>query len=534
MSYNDTIRLEFALFIGVGLPVLIYCFAHSKKLRRAESDSRTGRNYSSLSSLVLMIVLGVAIAIGLMLNRTRRLMPLMISLALEIAAYFTLLLLLLPLLRKAFRPSTVAALWLLPNALTLALFRLLPSEPTAVLLIPADFTWWPFIVWGLGFLVVMAIAVCRHLTFRKELLRDAEPVTDSKTLAIWQEELHTLGLDRGKRGTTLIRPTHVSVARANLMADLVPINCSDGQSIPKEARQVMHDEDFDLSLPLICSPATVTPLSIGILASTTRVVLPQQSYTPDELRLVLRHELTHICRGDAGTKLFLTFCLAVFWFNPLMWVAMRKCAEDLELGCDELVLTGADSDTRETYARLVLRTAGDERGFTTCLSTRAKSLRYRLRGIVSHRRKLTGVLLIGLLTAALLLGQGMIAVAYAPSRGEDVIFHGHSADYEITRIHSVPGNGDYCVTSYTCKDIPALARYLSQMTLYRISSSYEPDGRSISVFMSDNSVIVGMYDHMVLVSTRGTADRTITDAYYSPETLDLDYLLTLLLEEHAL
>lgn len=524
MSYNDTIRLECALFIGVGIPVMVYCFARSKP-RRTEDNSRAERYDSSLSSLLLMVVLGIAVAVGLVLNRTQKLMPHMISLALEIAAYFTLLLLLLPLLRKAFRPSTVATLWFLPNTLALALYlRLFPSEPTAVLLIPADFTWWPFIVWGLGFLVVMAIAVCRHLAFRRELLRYAKPVTDPAILTVWQEELHALGLDSGKRGTKLIRSTHVSVARANLMTDLVSLNCSD-ESIPKEAREVMHDEDFDPPLPLLRSPATATPLSIGILASTTRVVLPQQNYTPDELRLILRHELTHIYRGDAGTKLFLTFCLAVCWFNPLMWIAMRKCAEDLELGCDELVLTDADNATREAYARLVLRTAGDERGFTTCLSVRAKSLRYRLRGIVSRRRKLTGGLLIGLLTAALLLGHGMVAVAYAPARGEDVIFAGSSTDYTPTLIHDTPGHGDYVGTSYICTDVPALNRYLSQLTLYRIPK-FQPDGRCISISMNNHFANIALYEHMVFVSTYSRSD-----SYYSPEPLDLDYLLSLMVEK---
>ena len=537
MSYNDTIRLELALFIGVGLPVLIYCFAHSKKLRRAERNScaesndslRTEHNDPGLSSLVLMIVLGVAVAIGLMLNRTRRLMPLMISLALEIAAYFTLLLLLLPLLRKAFRPSTVAALWLLPNTLALVLYlRLPPSEPTAVLLIPADFTWWPFIVWGLGFLAIMTIAICRHLTFRKKLLRDTKPVTDPATLTVWQEELHALGLDSGRRGIKTVRSTHVSVARANLMTDLVSLNRSEGQSIPEEARGVMHGEDFEPSLPLVISPATATPLSIGILASTTLVVLPQQSYTPDELRLILRHELLHVKGGDAATKLFLTFCQALCWFNPLMWIAMRKCADDLELGCDELVLTGANDATREQYARLVLRTAGDERGFTTCLSVRARALRYRLRSIVSQRRKLAGGLLICLLTAALLLGHGMVAVAYAPARGEDVIFAGDSTDYTPTLISDTPCHGNYVGTQYTCTDIPALKNYLSQLTLYRIPD-YQPDSRCISISMNNHFAHIALYEHMVFVSTYSRSDW-----YYSPEPLDLDYLVSLMVEKDRL
>ena len=81
-----------------------------------------------------------------------------------------------------------------------------------------------------------------------------------------------------------------------------------------------------------------------------RVVLPLRAYTPDELHLIFRHEMIHICRGDSVSKFFLTFCTALCWFNPLMWRAMRNSAEDMELSCDESVLQEADSATRRESA----------------------------------------------------------------------------------------------------------------------------------------------------------------------------------------
>ena len=65
-----------------------------------------------------------------------------------------------------------------------------------------------------------------------------------------------------------------------------------------------------------------------------------------------------------------------------MRVAARKSADDLELSCDETVLAGEDSGSRKRYAELILKTAGDERGFTTCLSATATALRYRLKNII--------------------------------------------------------------------------------------------------------------------------------------------------------
>lgn len=78
------------------------------------------------------------------------------------------------------------------------------------------------------------------------------------------------------------------------------------------------------------------------------------------------------------------------WFNPLMWLAMRKSADDLELSCDEIVLEGCSSTTRYQYANLLLKTAGDQRGFTTCLSTTASALRYRLKHVMSLPQNIPG------------------------------------------------------------------------------------------------------------------------------------------------
>lgn len=50
---------------------------------------------------------------------------------------------------------------------------------------------------------------------------------------------------------------------------------------------------------------------------------------------------------------------------------------------------------RRQYAELLLQTAGDERGFTTCLSATAGALRYRLRNIMTPGKKRTGAILSG-------------------------------------------------------------------------------------------------------------------------------------------
>ena len=480
MSEHDLSRLVMSLILGGIYIWVIYDSAYGTASAR---HLTRGRFDPLIDPLYLPCVLAGVVIFWFVLgwNDYRSILPLCTGLVIQTGLYYVVLLPLLPLLRRLLRPGTVAALWLLPNFLFFSLYSYMwPSRPKAVLSIPAAFSRWFLAVWAAGFLLVLGRAIVQHLTYRRELLRVASPVTDPAVLDIWQQEMAAVGWE-----TVKMTPLY--------------------------------------------SPAAVTPLSIGLWRKSTRVVLPEQNYTPEELRLIFRHELIHARRRDSNEKLFLTLCQAVLWFYPLMWIAMRKCADDLELSCDELALIDADANTRETYARLILRTAGDERGFTSCLSVQAKALRYRLQGIVTPRKKLVGGVLSGLLIAALLLTNGLIAVAYAPASGEEVIFSNQSADYSPTSI-ALRNRDEYFFSPLTCTDIPAFKRYLAGLTLCHITGMYDPRGDCLLVTM-DNSLSVTLYEHLVTVEEQDGHQQQKSSLYYSPEPLDLDYLMTLLEEK---
>ena len=109
---------------------------------------------------------------------------------LSICLYYPILLLLLPILRKHISARACAMLWLLPNYLYI-LVQSHMQLPSPLLVIPLKGNWAGvlFGIWFLGFAAVL-LGKCReHLRFREQLLADARPVTDPKTLAIWSELL---------------------------------------------------------------------------------------------------------------------------------------------------------------------------------------------------------------------------------------------------------------------------------------------------------------------------------------------------------
>jgi len=74
-----------------------------------------------------------------------------------------------------------------------------------------------------------------------------------------------------------------------------------------------------------------------------------------EARLVLLHEFFHIRRRDVLVNWISVLALALHWFNPLAWMAMRRLRADQELACDAAVLGLVEPAERGTYGRTLLK-----------------------------------------------------------------------------------------------------------------------------------------------------------------------------------
>ncbi|MCK7483413.1 MAG: M56 family metallopeptidase [Candidatus Moduliflexus flocculans] len=66
------------------------------------------------------------------------------------------------------------------------------------------------------------------------------------------------------------------------------------------------------------------------------------AWTEDERSSALFHELSHIKRADFLVMLLVRTSLALYWWNPLCWVAYRELLKEQEIACDELVLRARD------------------------------------------------------------------------------------------------------------------------------------------------------------------------------------------------
>jgi beta-lactamase regulating signal transducer with metallopeptidase domain len=105
-------------------------------------------------------------------------------------------------------------------------------------------------------------------------------------------------------------------------------------------------------LTLLRGDRVGVPITWGVVYPV--VLLPADADAwPDERReFVLVHEMAHVKRLDALTQLVGQFVLALFWFNPLVWIANRRMQLEREHACDDYVLRHGTSASK--YAEELL------------------------------------------------------------------------------------------------------------------------------------------------------------------------------------
>ena len=96
------------------------------------------------------------------------------------------------------------------------------------------------------------------------------------------------------------------------------------------------------------------PFVMGIFRP--RILLPY-TVEKDDIPYILAHEKAHLERHDHWRKAIGFMLLAVFWFQPLLWIAFFLLCRDIEFACDERVIRslGSDAQSKKDYAEALVR-----------------------------------------------------------------------------------------------------------------------------------------------------------------------------------
>ena len=488
MSQEVFMRGMFSGLLSLAFAWAVFSRQDEERTGSSEFEMQRYRPYVSgalLPMFLVSIMILAAYFYGIQ-GAVRMTLSTCFGIFLSICLYYPVLLLILPLLRKHISARSCAMLWLLPNYLYIVTqsYMELPS-PLLVIPLKGNWVWMLLMIWFAGFALILAWKMVEHLLFRHQILAGASAVTDQRILSIWKELLSETDFKKPK-------------------------------------------------FKLVFSPTAATPLTIGLFKRSTRIVLPDREYSNEELKMILLHELIHIGREDSWSKFFMIFCAAMCWFNPLMWIAMRKSADDMELSCDETVLLNADEATRKQYALLLLDTAGDERGFTTCLSATANAMRYRLRSVTKPQKRHSGALIVGAAFFILAMTSGYVALAFDGNSGAEVLYQsGEPSDYSI---RNITRRDDPFNTKFEVTDESAFHEYLAGLTCYDLTGNYSySDSERYFTYMLDTTngtEVFVLYDDLIKVVHLYGENRN-AEYYYVPGGLDWDYLDSIIVAQPA-
>lgn len=106
-----------------------------------------------------------------------------------------------------------------------------------------------------------------------------------------------------------------------------------------------------------------SPFILGI--AKPRIYLPS-ALDEAQRGSVLSHERAHLARHDHWWKPLGFALLAVYWFNPLLWLAYTLLCRDIELACDERVLRGMDAGQVKDYSSALLACSVPRRMLAAC------------------------------------------------------------------------------------------------------------------------------------------------------------------------
>ena len=129
-----------------------------------------------------------------------------------------------------------------------------------------------------------------------------------------------------------------------------------------EVRRLYHrcleEMGIHRNIPVYSTAFLKSPIIVGLLKPC--IFLPIHlisDYKESDMRYMLLHELQHYKHKDAAASYLMNLTGVVYWFNPLVWYALKEMRNDREVACDTSVLKMLEEDAYEDYGNTLINLA---------------------------------------------------------------------------------------------------------------------------------------------------------------------------------
>lgn len=194
----------------------------------------------------------------------------------------------------------------------------------------------------------------------------------------------------------------------------------------KEVRRLYNnclDElHITVNIPIYSTAFLKSPVIVGLFRPCIYIPIHLISdYRAKDMRYMFLHELQHYKHLDALVNYVINLAGILYWFNPVVWYALKEMRCDKEVACDTSVLKILEPDCYEDYGNTLINFAEKISltpfPFGVGLSGSKKQIERRISNIASYGKptlykRLKGTIVF-LLTAVLLSGLAPFISTYA-------------------------------------------------------------------------------------------------------------------------
>lgn len=140
-----------------------------------------------------------------------------------------------------------------------------------------------------------------------------------------------------------------------------------------------------------------SPFILGVFCP--KIYLPSDM-DESTAELVLRHEKAHLKRRDHLWKPLGFMLLAVYWFNPVLWLSYILLCRDIELACDERVIRDMQAADKKAYSEALLSCSSGHRMISACpVAFGEVGVKNRIKNVLNYKKPAFWLIVIAIIVS---------------------------------------------------------------------------------------------------------------------------------------
>ena len=135
---------------------------------------------------------------------------------------------------------------------------------------------------------------------------------------------------------------------------------------------------------VMASDEVRSPFILGVFRP---IIYVPSSIGEDPLKHVIAHEESHLKRHDHWWKPLGFLILSVYWFHPLCWVAYILLCRDIEMACDEKVISEMKKEEAASYSQTLLDLSFRKTSIAACpVAFGEVGVKQRVKNVLNYKK----------------------------------------------------------------------------------------------------------------------------------------------------